>query len=106
LHGTAKTGGMVLTTPLGTTLARLGWDANHAVLDTGSAEQSYASLDELTAAATGTDLPIDAIFGWLQGRESTLEGWSADLSQRTAGRLTARRTNPLPAVELKIVLDR
>jgi len=33
-------------------------------------------------------------------------GWSADLSQLESGRLTARRTQPLPAAELRLILER
>ena len=64
-----------------------------------------SSLAELTEKTTGAALPVDAIFGWLQGRDVQAPGWQADLSGATQGSLSARRTNPAPEVTLRIKLD-
>jgi outer membrane lipoprotein LolB len=62
-------------------------------------------LAELTERATGAALPIDAIFGWLQGHDVRATGWQADLSAVPQGTLNAKRTAPAPEVTLRIKLD-
>ena len=66
---------------------------------------SVRSLAELTEKTTGAALPIDAIFAWLQGRDVSTTGWTADLSAISQGSLSARRTTPSPEVTLRIKLD-
>ena len=44
-----------------------------------------------------------ALFGWLRGREGDVPGWQADLSRQGEGRISARRSTPLPTAELRVV---
>jgi outer membrane lipoprotein LolB len=105
LRGDAKNGELDLYSPLGTTLGALQWTPQLVQLTDGGKPQYFHSLAELTEKATGAALPIDAIFGWLQGRDIQATGWLADLSGVSQGSLSARRTNPAPEVTLRIKLD-
>ena len=105
LRGDAKNGELDLYSPLGTTLGALQWTPQLVQLSDGSKHQYFNSLAELTEKATGAALPVDAIFGWLQGRDAQAFGWQADLSGVPQGSLSARRTVPAPEVTLRIKLD-
>lgn len=107
LRGSAQNGGLVLISPLGNQLAQLDWQGGHAQLITGAQEtRSSDSLDNLLHEATGTRIPVAALFSWLQGTQATAPGWQADLSGIANGRLTARRTDPAPQATLRIALTR
>jgi outer membrane lipoprotein LolB len=105
LHGDAKNGELDLYSPLGTTLGALQWTPQLVQLSDGGKHQYFTSLAELTEKATGAALPVEAIFGWLQGRDVQAAGWLADLSAASQGSVTARRTTPAPEVTLRIKLD-
>ena len=105
LQGTAARGELSLFSPLGNTLAVLNWSADAATLTTSGKTQQFASLDALVTQATGTPLPIAALFDWLAGNQSTATGWSADLTQLAQGRLVARRTDPAPMAVLRLALE-
>lgn len=106
LEGSARRGALLLTGPLGQTVARLDWAPGSATLrGNGGEVRQFDSLEALAAQASGTPLPIAALFEWLAGRDALADGWQADLSQLGEGRLTARRLQPEPAAELKLVLE-
>ncbi len=105
LRGDAKNGELDLYSPLGTTLGALQWTPQRVQLTDGGKHQYFNSLAELTEKATGAALPVDAIFGWLQGLEVQATGWQADLSSVSQGSLSARRIDPAPEVTLRIKLD-
>ena len=105
LRGDAKNGELDLYSPLGTTLGALQWTPQRVQLSDGGKQQYFTSLAELTEKTTGAALPVEAIFGWLQGRDMQATGWLADLSDVSQGSLSARRTNPAPEVTLRIKLD-
>ena len=65
----------------------------------------FDSIAALTREATGTELPIGSLFEWLAGRDSHAEGWTADLQGLADGRLVAERSQPLPTVQMRLVLD-
>lgn len=109
ISGNTDTGDLTLSTPLGGTLAKLSWTPQQAVLNANNDTSYYASADALVEQATGTALPLAALFDWLAGRDTPAPGWQTDLSQLNnpdSQGLVARRTEPLPAVELRIVLDK
>lgn len=97
---------MELTTSLGTTVARMQWNAEGAELQASGSTRAYPSLAELTLATMGAELPVDALFQWLRGQAASSAGWESDLSQWDAGRITAQRLSPEPRVDLKILLER
>lgn len=106
LQGDETTGELTLTTPLGSTAAVLRWSPGVAELLNGSQAQSYASVQDMLAHTTGAALPIAALFAWLRGQAANAPGWQADVSRHAEGRINAQRTEPSPAAQLRIVLDR
>lgn len=107
LSGRPEAGELRLSTALGQTLAVVRWSAGVAQLQRGQEITTRGSLDTLTAELTGAPLPVAALFGWLEGQAGApAGGWQADLAELSAGRLQARRTEPLPQAHLRLVLDR
>ena len=105
LEGSPLAGNLILTSPLGTTLANIQWNPQGAVLRANGDTQSFNSLDALTQQAVGSTLPIAGLFSWLAGTQATQPGWEADLDELPTGRLTARRLAPAVPAELKILLQ-
>lgn len=106
LSGNAGQGELRLFSPLGTTLADLRWSPQSATLTNNGETRQFESLDALATQATGSAIPIAALFQWLAGTQTSATDWEADLSQLDAGRLSARRTQPAPATELRLILER
>ena len=106
LRGSPERGELQLLSPLGTTLAVLAWTPTVASLRQPAQEQTSGSLDALMLQVTGTDIPVRALFDWLSGTPTQVAGWQADLSQLSEGRLQLRRTEPAPAVELRLKVER
>ena len=105
LSGQAQAGELLLSTPLGTTLAQLRWAPQRALLTSDGRTRAFDSLDALATEATGTAIPIAALFQWLQGQPAAADGWQVDLSQLNEGRLQAHRARPAPAAELRLILE-
>jgi len=91
---------------LGSTLARMQWGPGFATLQTTGEPAQFESLPALVRHVTGTDLPVDQLFQWLQGENTNAPGWEVDFEHLAQGRLTARRAAPQGDTELKIILDR
>lgn len=106
LRGNARAGSLQLFTPLGSSVARMQWTPQGAVLEQSGSTRSSPSLEALVQETLGTAIPIDALFQWLQGTAQTPEGWEVDLSRHAEGRISANRFSPLPQAQLRIVLDR
>ncbi|HSV34100.1 MAG TPA: outer membrane lipoprotein LolB [Ramlibacter sp.] len=106
LKGSAQAGELSLFSPLGGTLALLSWQPGSALLRANGADRQFDSVDALLAHVTGAAIPVAALFDWLRGIDTTVAGWRADLSQLTQGRLAARRLAPVPAADLRVVLER
>ena len=106
LQGTPSRGTLLLSSALGTTLAQLEWSENSASLRTANEARSFDSLESLARQATGADIPVTSLFAWLQGEKNQAAHWESDLSQLTAGRITAHTTDEATPAELKIILDR
>jgi outer membrane lipoprotein LolB len=105
LTGSSEAGELALTTPLGNTVATVIWSPGAAELRQGEQTTRRTSLDELTTDLGGTVLPVAALFAWLSGQPHSANGWTADLSRHPEGRITARRTDPAPSAELRIVFQ-
>ena len=90
---------------MGSVLGVMRWSPDEAVMISNGETQRFESIDALMIKITGAALPVNALFDWLNGENTSLNGWSADLSQQKNGRITAKRLNPLPQAELRIVLD-
>jgi outer membrane lipoprotein LolB len=109
LSGNPQAGQLDLFTPLGGKAAQVVWGAGFAALSDGKTERRFPSLEAALESATGAKIPISNLFDWLQGKQDkALEasiGWEADLTRLAAGRLMATRLQPLPRVELRVVLE-
>ncbi len=105
LRGSPRAGELQLVSPLGNTLALVVWDRDGAELRQGGQVTRRGSLDELTAELSGTPVPVSALFGWLNGQPGDVPGWQADLSRQSEGRVTARRSMPLPTAELRVIFQ-
>lgn len=72
LVGNASAGSLLLTSPLGTSLAQAQWSPQGLSLSDGKSERTFGSLEELGAALgeslQGPPLPLAALFDWLQNR--------------------------------------
>lgn len=105
LTGNANAGQLTLTSPLGSVLAGLNWTESTAQLRANGELRSFNSLDALVFHATGAAIPLASLFSWLAGVEAQAPGWQVDLSRLSNGRLVARRLEPLPTAELRLVLE-
>jgi outer membrane lipoprotein LolB len=105
LRGAPAAGELQLSSPLGNTLATVVWTPQSAELRQGGQVTRRGSLDELTTELSGTAVPVAALFGWLRGIQGDVPGWQADLSRQAEGRVTARRSAPLPTAELRVVFQ-
>lgn len=102
LAGSPERGTLTLTSPLGISLARLQWEPGKARLESMQSTHEAVSLDSLLAEVAGTDLPVLAMFTWLQGTPVETTGWTVDLARFDEGRLTARRLSPPPKATLRL----
>lgn len=105
LQGSPAAGQLTLFNPLGNVLAELQWSPGRALLHSGSETRQSTSLPALVLELTGSELPIEALFGWLKGDQVQAAGWQADLSALDKGRLTATRRMPAPHTVLRIILS-
>ena len=119
LRGSASTGTLGLSTPLGSMLAEARWQPGSVVLVTPQGTRRFDDLESLTREVLGESVPIEAWFDWLHGRPwpgaaSTPQasgggfsqlGWAVDLSRFSAGAVAASRQEPQPPVAVRIQLD-
>jgi outer membrane lipoprotein LolB len=128
LSGNASSGQLILTSPLGTTVARARWSdpvgtqgtPSRIELEADGATTRSATLEEMMQRAIGDQLPLPAMFDWLSGRPwpdapvqrsadgGSFEqlGWHVDVSQLAGNRLIdARRPLPAPALHVRVKLD-
>ncbi len=106
LTGNAQAGELTLFTPLGSTAAALSWSSQTALMRSNGDVRYFDSLNALIKQAVGTEIPVVALFAWLAGDNMNVAGWSADLSQQANGRITARRTQPAPLAEIRLVIEK
>lgn len=105
LQGKAERGQLLFYTPLGSTAAAIAWTPEQASLRSGSDIQSFSNIDALIAQVLGTPVPVSALFAWLAGDLSSLDGWQVDQSQFDSGKITARRASPAPQAEIRVILE-
>lgn len=107
LQGSQQQGELTLETPLGNRVALLTWNDSEALLVTGDGQQRAESVQGLLQSATGTPIPpLGALFDWLHGTNTSVPGWTIDLSRRSEGLISATRTSPRPQAFLRIALSR
>ena len=128
LSGNASSGQLILTSPIGTTVARARWSdpvgsqgaPSKIELEADGTTTHYTTLEEMMQRAIGDQLPLPAMFDWLSGRpwpDAPVErgttgptfdqlGWHVDLSQLADNRLIdAQRALPAPTLHVRVKLD-
>jgi len=126
LSGNASSGQLVLTSPIGTTVARARWSdpsgtqgsPSKIELEADGATTHYATLEQMMQRAIGDQLPLPAMFDWLSGRpgpdvpvsggsSTSFDqlGWHVELAQFDDGLIDARRALPAPALHVRVKLD-
>ena len=128
LSGDASSGQLVLTSPIGTTIARARWSdpvgaqgtPSRIELEADGGTTHYATLEDMMQRAIGDQLPLAAMFDWLDGRPWPAApaqrsadgasfdqlGWHVDLAQFAGNRLIdAQRPLPAPALHVRVKLD-
>ena len=128
LSGNASSGQLILTSPIGTTVARARWSdpagaqgvPSTIELEADGATTHYATLEEMMQRAIGDQLPLPAMFDWLSGHpwpDAPAQraadggsfdqlGWHVDLSQLADNRLIdAQRPLPAPTLHVRVKLD-
>ena len=128
LSGNASSGQLILTSPIGTTVARARWSdpvgtqgiPSRIELEADGATTRYATLEDMMQRAIGDQLPLPAMFDWLSGRpwpDAPVRrsadggsfdqlGWHVDVSQLAGNRLIdAQRPLPAPVLHVRVKLD-
>ena len=128
LSGNASSGQLILTSPIGTTVARARWSdptgtqgiPSNIELEADGGTTHFATLEDMMQRAIGDQLPLPAMFDWLSGRPwpdapvvrgtaaATFDqlGWHVDLSQLAENRLIdAQRPLPAPTLHVRVKLD-
>ena len=105
LAGNARRGTLGLFNPLGSQMAQIRWMPGVAELQQGNHTRAYPDLDTLVTEVTGTNVPVTSRVAGLEGRPTPVPGWEPDLSQRSQGRLIAKRLHPQPTARLQLVIE-
>ena len=128
LSGNASSGQLILTSPIGTTVARARWSdpvgtqgvPSRIELEADGGTTHYATLEDMMQRAIGDQLPLPAMFDWLSGRPWPAApvqrgadgasfdqlGWHVDLSQLAGNQLIdAQRPQPAPTLHVRVKLD-
>jgi len=106
MTGRPEQGQLSFLSPLGTTLARVHWNPQGASLQQGSDVQKFDSMDDLTLRLTGAALPLPQLMAWLDRAGPPVNGWQINAQALPSGRrVMADRQQPLPALQLTVLLD-
>lgn len=105
LTGSPDAGALTFFTPLGSTAAAIRWTPQFATLESPGDTRTYAGLGPLIQNLLGTDVPVIALFAWLEGRGMQADGWEVDLAQFAQGKIIAQRLTPLPQAQLRLILE-
>jgi len=128
LSGNASVGQLILTSPIGITVARASWSdpvgapgtPSKIELEADGTTTRYATLEDMMQRAIGDQLPLPAMFDWLSGQPwpgAPVQrgadagsfgqlGWQVDLSKLNSDRLIdAQRAMPEPALHVRVKLD-
>jgi outer membrane lipoprotein LolB len=106
MTGRPEQGQLSLLSPLGTTMAMVRWNPQGASLQQGSDVQNFTSMDELTLRLSGAALPLPQLMAWLDRTGPPVQGWQINAQALKSGRrVMAERQQPLPALQLTVLLD-
>ena len=128
LSGNASSGQLVLTSPIGTIVARARWsdpvgargEPSKIELEADGVTTQFATLGEMMQRAIGDQLPLAAMFDWLTGQPWPAAparrsadggsfdqlGWQVDISKLASAQLIdAQRPMPAPVLHVRVKLD-
>jgi outer membrane lipoprotein LolB len=106
MTGRPEQGQLSFLSPLGTTMAMVRWNPQGASLQQGSDLQNFVSMDELTLRLTGAALPLPQLMAWLDRTGPPVNGWQINAQASKSGRrVLADRQQPMPALQLTVLLD-
>lgn len=105
LTGTPAAGVLTFFTPLGSTAAAIHWTPHLATLASPGDTRTFAGLSPLIQNLLGTDVPVHALFAWLDGHDLQADGWEVDLAQFALGKIIAQRLAPMPQAQLRLILE-
>jgi len=128
LSGNAASGQLILTSPIGTTVARARWsdpvgargEPSKIELEADGSTTRYDTLGEMMQRAIGDQLPLPAMFDWLSGQPWPAApsrrnadggsfdqlGWQVDISKLASAQLIdAQRAMPAPVLHVRVKLD-
>lgn len=105
LQGRPELGQLRFFTPLGNTAAAIIWSPQQAQLQTSNEIRYFNNIAELIEHLLGTPVPLPALFAWLAGDPSSLDGWEVDHSQFGSGKIVAQRISPAPRAEIRVLLE-
>ncbi len=108
IKGDALQGELSMFSPIGSTVAQVSWTPTQAILIANNETKRFEHINALMQELTGTSLPLNALFDWLAAAPTPADGWEVDLSQMQQAkhpRLFAKRVTPLPAAEIRVVLE-
>lgn len=114
---------MLITSPVGTTVARLVRDASGVVLSTAEgAEHRAEDAEALTERVLGYRIPLAGMSAWVRGRPGSVgaateqrdpagnllvleqEGWRIEYQERRADGLPLRMRLGYPGLELRLAV--
>ena len=116
LRGSASSGELDLTSPLGTVVAQARWQPGQAELLQGPETTRFEGLAELSRQMLGEAVPLEALFDWLRGRPDpqaphqltssgfVQQGWNIEITGLAEGLFVARRAST-PAITLRARLE-
>ena len=106
LEGDANAGELRLYGPWVGLVAVLQWEPGRAVLIEGQRRRVVKSIDALIERVTGAPIPLSMVFDWLHHRPVPNPDWWVEARTSTQDRLRAIRLQPLPRIELTMVLNK
>ena len=106
LEGDAKQGELRLYGPLVGLVAVVQWNPERAVLIEGDRRREVKSLDWLIERVSGAPIQSAMIFDWLNQRPVQTDDWWVEERTHSEDRLRAVRLQPLPRIELLMVLKK
>ncbi len=104
LTGSPSAGELIFFTPLGSTAAVIDWSPAQATLTSQGTVRRFSGLAPLIQELLGAEVPVQALFAWLNGDDFAADGWQVDLANFAQGKITAQRRFA-PQAQLRLILE-
>ena len=106
LEGNARLGELRLYSSLLNQETVLQWEPGRAVLIEGERNWMMPSVEQLIDKLIGAQIPLELLFDWLHGRQVRSDDWVFEPRSRADQPYRARRLQPLPPMELTLVIKK